>query len=281
MSLNVACPSCQTRYNLPEKFAGKKVKCKSCGKPFAATVGAAKATTTKRSVATRQQEADPKELSKMGIDVIRQQQDPFAAEPHLGPDPLRNHVVQDPGFGGATGIPGQTNPDDEESGVDPDFASVTSNPYIATIPKVNHTAATGNEDHKPKKKKNASQGKRLTSFFVDQVFFWIVGFAAGFASVFIIESEIVGQIVLYAFNITFMFLYYVILEASCGRTIGKLIAGTKVVNDDGGRVSFGRVLGRTLCRFIPFEPFSFVFGGDNAYPTGWHDSIPRTRVIDA
>jgi predicted Zn finger-like uncharacterized protein len=281
MSLNVACPSCQTRYNLPEKFAGKKVKCKTCGKPFAATVGAAKAKSTNPSKVTRQQEADPNELTKMGIGVIRQQQDPFAAEPHLGPDPLRNHVVQDPGFGMPAGVLGQDSSGGEELDNDPDFASVTSNPYIATLPKATPVGSNGNGDRKPKKIKNASQGKRLTSFLIDQAIFWVVGFVAGFASVFIIESELIGQIVLYAFNILFTLSYYVILEASCGRTIGKLVAGTKVVNEDGGRVTFGRVLGRSLCRFIPFEPFSFVFGGDNAYPTGWHDSIPGTRVINA
>jgi uncharacterized RDD family membrane protein YckC len=73
------------------------------------------------------------------------------------------------------------------------------------------------------------------------------------------------------------FLYYVPQEALSGRTLGKLITGTKAISEDGTELSFGQALGRTLCRFIPFEAFSF-FGGKGR-PRGWHDSIPKTKVI--
>jgi len=33
--------------------------------------------------------------------------------------------------------------------------------------------------------------------------------------------------------------------------------------------------GRTLCRYIPFEPFSFL--GNK--PIGWHDSLSKTLVV--
>lgn len=36
MPLQVACPHCQKKYNVPEKILGRKVKCKSCGQPFEA-----------------------------------------------------------------------------------------------------------------------------------------------------------------------------------------------------------------------------------------------------
>ena len=162
MSLIVACPSCQTRYNLPEKFAGKKVKCKSCGKPFAATVGAAKAkAVTPNKNVSQKQVVDPQELSNMGIGLIKQQPDPFGAQPQLGPDPLRNHVVQDPGFG----IPGQAVPgmqtDEDNTELDPDFESVVANPYIRAPKAPAHAAAaepetevdgTGKKKKKRKKK---------------------------------------------------------------------------------------------------------------------------------
>jgi predicted Zn finger-like uncharacterized protein len=31
------CPHCETRYNLPDKYSGKKLRCKECGKPFEAS----------------------------------------------------------------------------------------------------------------------------------------------------------------------------------------------------------------------------------------------------
>lgn len=71
--------------------------------------------------------------------------------------------------------------------------------------------------------------------------------------------------------------YYVILEAATGRTLGKLITGTKVVNEDGGAPSIGQIIGRTLCRCIPFEAFSFL----SSDARGWHDRIPKTYVVKA
>lgn len=48
-----------------------------------------------------------------------------------------------------------------------------------------------------------------------------------------------------------------------------------VVREDGGKPSLGQVLGRTACRLIPFEAFSFL----GSSGVGMHDSIPDTRVV--
>jgi uncharacterized RDD family membrane protein YckC len=69
--------------------------------------------------------------------------------------------------------------------------------------------------------------------------------------------------------------YYLVFEGLWGRTPGKWVCGTRVVDEDGRKPAFGTVVKRTLCRFIPFEPFSFL--GER----GWHDSISKTRVIRA
>jgi uncharacterized RDD family membrane protein YckC len=70
------------------------------------------------------------------------------------------------------------------------------------------------------------------------------------------------------------FAYYVFFEGIWARTPGKWLFGTVVVRESGGRPSLGQVLGRTACRFIPFEAFSFFFG-----TAGWHDRIPKTLVV--
>ena len=72
--------------------------------------------------------------------------------------------------------------------------------------------------------------------------------------------------------------YFVVMEAMFQRTLGKFLTGTKVVAQDGGRPSFGQILGRSCARFIPFEAFSFLGG---KHPVGWHDSLSGTRVVDA
>lgn len=82
------------------------------------------------------------------------------------------------------------------------------------------------------------------------------------------------------YGITFgaMFAYYVPMEALFGFTLGKLITGTRVVNEAGGMPSWGQAFGRTVGRLIPFEAFSFLFGKDG-HCRGWHDSLAKTWVV--
>lgn len=69
--------------------------------------------------------------------------------------------------------------------------------------------------------------------------------------------------------------YYVLLEGIFGRTVGKFITGTIVVDANGKQPSFGTICKRTLCRLIPFDSYSFL---GNA--RGWHDSNSDTYVVD-
>ena len=69
--------------------------------------------------------------------------------------------------------------------------------------------------------------------------------------------------------------YFVFFESLIGRTPGKLLTGTRVVDEQGQKPSFGQILGRSLARMLPFEPLSF-FGAENR---GWHDSLSKTYVV--
>jgi uncharacterized RDD family membrane protein YckC len=83
----------------------------------------------------------------------------------------------------------------------------------------------------------------------------------------------IGQIT--AITITRL-IYYITLETWFGRSIGKFVSQTIVVDENGERVGHEVILIRTLCRLIPFYEFSF-FG----IPVrGWHDSISKTFVVD-
>lgn len=87
------------------------------------------------------------------------------------------------------------------------------------------------------------------------------------------HSGMVLNIFQIALNIFQVICYYAFFEGIWARTPGKLIFGTIVVNEAGRKPSFGQVLKRTFCRFIPFEPVSF-FG-----TRGWHDSLSNTCVV--
>lgn len=69
--------------------------------------------------------------------------------------------------------------------------------------------------------------------------------------------------------------YYLGMEAMFGRTLGKMVTGTRVVDANGNQPPFLHLLGRTFARLIPFEPFSF-FGKE---PRGWHDTLSKTYVV--
>lgn len=73
--------------------------------------------------------------------------------------------------------------------------------------------------------------------------------------------------------IVFSSLYYLFFEGILKTTPGKIITNTRIVSFDNKSVSFGRIVGRTLSRRIPFNAFSF-FG-----KIGWHDSISNTTLV--
>jgi uncharacterized RDD family membrane protein YckC len=72
------------------------------------------------------------------------------------------------------------------------------------------------------------------------------------------------------------FAYYSLCEAFWGKTFGKVITKTKVINRDGSEIGLGKAILRTLCRLIPFEYLSYF----EEERTGWHDRFTKTIVID-
>lgn len=74
-------------------------------------------------------------------------------------------------------------------------------------------------------------------------------------------------------------IYYFPQEWVSGRTLGKLLTGTQAINDDGRDLTLVRALSRACFRWIPFEPFSFLFLIHHGKPRGWHDRFSKTLVI--
>ncbi len=76
--------------------------------------------------------------------------------------------------------------------------------------------------------------------------------------------------------ISFAIVYYLVFEGLFGRTMGKIITGSIVVNENGLKPSFGVICIRTLCRLIPFDALSFLGKSERI----WHDSISKTYVVE-
>jgi uncharacterized RDD family membrane protein YckC len=133
----------------------------------------------------------------------------------------------------------------------------------------------------------ASSGQRLLNYIIDlTVFYMIIVFVAGMIiygtggngitdsdSSDSLLSELVLRIV---FLFIYSFLYCLVELILGGRTLGKVITGTKAVNMDGTRMKPQTILIRSLIRAIPFEQFSAL--GNPCYP--WHDKWSKTYVVD-
>lgn len=134
--------------------------------------------------------------------------------------------------------------------------------------------------------KIASHGKRLANFLLDLIFYlaflFLVAVVMGIiealtnfplTSFFDSENQLDDNLFLIACGI----LYYGGMEAlTKGRTIAKFITRTKVVMNDGATAAVSACFIRALCRFIPFEVFSFL----GSSRTGWHDTIAKTVVVE-
>lgn len=125
----------------------------------------------------------------------------------------------------------------------------------------------------------ATRGQRFANFVLDTIGYYvlivIVAVALSLANpdfADMLADEGAGT---YVVVISLMLLYYVSCESLFGRTPAKLLTGTRVVAEDGSHPTLRKVLGRSLARMVPFEPFSCL----GAPPVGWHDHWSRTRVV--
>jgi uncharacterized RDD family membrane protein YckC len=122
----------------------------------------------------------------------------------------------------------------------------------------------------------ASASRRFFNLILDSVGYLVVFYRIAIGFILLDIPWIQSHARLSAYG--FLFVYYVLQELLFGRTIGKWITGTKVVAADGTMPSPLQIFGRTLCRFLPFEPLSFL-SNISSKPVGWHDLLSKTRVI--
>jgi uncharacterized RDD family membrane protein YckC len=130
----------------------------------------------------------------------------------------------------------------------------------------------------------ASSGARFLNYLID-LFFSIV--------IFIMITVFLGVLIGLGFTelgvwmdnlgdfgwnviaIIISFTYYLVMEGLFARSIAKFITGTVVVDENGQKPDFATIFRRSLCRFIPFDAFTFLGGS-----RGWHDSISHTYVVN-
>lgn len=120
----------------------------------------------------------------------------------------------------------------------------------------------------------ADKGTRFGNYLIDNLCFTII---------IIIQTIILDNVLHISpeddstlFGIYYFFLYFIyhfIFEYFFSKTPGKFITKTIVVNKYGEKPNFKTLFIRNICRIIPIDAFSFLFG------SGLHDIISRTNVI--
>jgi uncharacterized RDD family membrane protein YckC len=132
----------------------------------------------------------------------------------------------------------------------------------------------------------ASSGQRFLNYLIDLIVFYLVIVFGVVAIMYGMSDDSTDSFssntFLDGFGARIMFLlFYALLYCLTeillgGRTIGKLITGTKAVNMDGSNMEPKTIFIRSLARAVPFEQFSAL--QNPCFP--WHDKWSKTLVID-
>jgi len=124
----------------------------------------------------------------------------------------------------------------------------------------------------------ASKSKRFTNFVIDVIllypFAMFIGFFIGIFDPYFFDYMSETDMNLTGYLI--FVIYYSFFEITFGKTIGKMITGTKIIDVSGLKPTTGAIIGRSFCRIIPFEAFSFL----GSSGIGWHDSFSGTLVVE-
>jgi uncharacterized RDD family membrane protein YckC len=123
----------------------------------------------------------------------------------------------------------------------------------------------------------ADKSLRFVNLLIDTIAFYLFAIFIG-VIIGISNPEALDEgnlsITSYVISISIFLLYFSGFEAlTNGRTLGKLITGTRVVKEDGTPLQFRDTFKRALSRIVPFEAFS----GFAERP--WHDSWTGTTVV--
>lgn len=119
----------------------------------------------------------------------------------------------------------------------------------------------------------ASSAKRFTNYLIDRVAIYLVwNYLLYKVNVWLLSliyqytnSRELLYVCSYVFTITFFVFILAILESvTSGKTLGKLLTGTRAVNQNGTRITPRTAILRCLCRLVPFEPFSAL--GSPSFP---------------
>lgn len=127
----------------------------------------------------------------------------------------------------------------------------------------------------------AERWRRLLTFVVDYFLINLIIASIEYAlSLWLLPP---GQVIVNrpaAYTLVMLFvsasIYYIPQEGLWGVTVGKVLTGTRVVDEHGNPPGWRKAIKRTVGRFIPFDALAVLL---TARRRGFHDAWPNTYVV--
>jgi len=162
------------------------------------------------------------------------------------------------------------------------------NQYTPPTPTMQNTVPVQNSTQQPPQNTPTYAGFwiRFAAMLVDGMIFQIISTIIVVVIVIFVPSvlgnELLKNIIIGLYNVSFI-LYYVLTQSGVHQaTIGKRLAGIKVVHSaDMSRITFGRSLGRELSKIVSYMilAIGFLMIGFTSKKQGLHDMMAGTLVI--
>ncbi|MEM4658574.1 MAG: RDD family protein [Candidatus Methanosuratincola sp.] len=130
----------------------------------------------------------------------------------------------------------------------------------------------------------AGVGTRFAAYLMDVAILSVLSLLTVYLAMSVAgASGRVGQTVAMSFPVFLILyvLYFWILTAFGGQTLGKRVFGIRVVTDSGEEPGLGRSFLRVIGYFVSSAVFylGFIWSIFDSRSQGWHDKIARTYVV--
>jgi uncharacterized RDD family membrane protein YckC len=123
----------------------------------------------------------------------------------------------------------------------------------------------------------SDKGARLGNILIDTTIFFILALIVGVVLELIADFMPFQAYLIIAtiYPYILYFIYYFLFESLKGKTPGKYVTKTTVVDRNGNKPSIRGVVLRNIIPMLPYDWFSYIFGF-----SGLHDSLSKTIVVN-
>ncbi len=119
---------------------------------------------------------------------------------------------------------------------------------------------------------SAPAWKRFINYIIDSLLFY---FFINIVFFYPVRNNLFSPVYAVLIGIIFFIAYIIICEFKFGKTLGKLITGTRVITKDGNLPKLRSIIMRAFSRFIPFNSWVTLFTG-----LSLHDRTSETRCVE-